>query len=141
MKKHSIPLKKIAVWLDHAQARLILPGEVFDMTQTIYSGIDSRVREDGEGTDTVQVGRFRSTNSEHNQNEKTNRQLKAFYTRVAKAIEAYDEILLFGPTTAGEELFNFLLRTRRFTGKPVHLQKTGYQTDRQLIAFVKKALA
>lgn len=141
MKKIPAPLKKAAIWLDHHEAKLIIPGPPLQMTETIFSNIDSRPREDGESSDKTQVGRNRSSNNEHTKNEKEIRLLKAFFTRVATAIAAYDEILVFGPTTAGEEFINHLQRSKKFAGKQVRLQHTDYQTEKQRLAFVKKQLA
>ena len=60
-----------------------------------------------------------------------------FYKKLSYIIFDYSEVLLFGPTDAKSELFNFLKDNRRFEKIKISIQSTDNMNDKQQKAFVK----
>ena len=53
-------------------------------------------------------------------------------------LKNYDNILLFGPTSAKDELNNKLRTDKHFAAKTLKVESAGQLTENQMIAKVKK---
>ena len=131
-------IKQIGIWMDHAEARFIEPGKPAGNIQTTFSGIETRPRIDGEKPDGTRLGNFRATNNEFNKHAKEQQETHAYFKQIGTLLKPYDEILVFGPTTAQQELCNYLLEHKLVSGKVLHAVKTDYMTENQLVEYVRK---
>ena len=73
-------------------------------------------------------------NHHHQEHDDT----KAYYKTIAEVILPYDEIYLFGPTTAKDEFQNFLLQDSHFKTKIIRVESTDYVTENQQNAQVQR---
>jgi len=135
-KTKSIP-STIGVWMDHSKACLIDPAKNTSAISTIESPIKPR-RIFGEEANGTRLGNNRSTNNEYSIHEKEKNIAHAFYHKLADALHDYDEIFLFGPTTARKEFRNYSLEESRLTGKKITSRAADYITNNQMVAQVRK---
>ncbi len=124
--------KQIAVWMDHTSAKLIEPGTGAEQTRVILSPYQGKVRIAGEGADGTQLGNHRSTNNESHKHFTQQNELHAYYKQLASELLSYDDILVFGPSTAHSELHNYLLGEKKFSGKNIVAKKADYITENQI---------
>ncbi|MCX6311926.1 MAG: hypothetical protein NT084_09875 [Bacteroidetes bacterium] len=128
----------IAVWMDHHQAHLIyLKTKDEYSIESLESTYDARPRIDGEEATGVIIGKYRATNNEYKKHNIENNHLQEFYDALRKTLQKYDEILLFGPTTAKVEFFNILFDDKSFSGKRISMESADKMTAPQMIAFAK----
>lgn len=139
MKKQS-EIRKIGIWMDHKEAKLVDPDNSESNFPKIVSKLKSRERISGESADGIKLGGFRSSNNEFSKHEKEQNAMHAYYKLLADRLLDYDEILIFGPTTARQEFYNYLVGEHNFANKSIKTVDGNYLTDNQLKAFVKKTL-
>jgi hypothetical protein len=65
-------------------------------------------------------------------------QLHDFFSRLSVIIKGFNKVLLFGPTSAKTELFNFLKKDHHFEKIEIEVKNTDKLTENQLSAFVKE---
>jgi stalled ribosome rescue protein Dom34 len=94
--------RKVGIWLDHATARVIEYNTQEIKAITIKSDLLGLDNQDS------------SQHSESLLHHKENKKLKAFYKAIIAIVENYDEILLFGPTTAKTELLNLIREEHKY---------------------------
>lgn len=117
--------KQIAVWLDHSEAHLIKP----DGDNMISSSIKS------ENADQVDHRLNKNADLMH---DKEQQDATDYYKEIKSAIKDNEEILLFGPTTAKDELSNILKADQHFYSVKIDVKDTDYLTKNQQNAFVKE---
>lgn len=61
----------------------------------------------------------------------------AYYDKLGDVIKNYDRVVLFGPTSAKEELFNRIKKDRAFEKIKIEIKHADKMTDNQQHAFVK----
>lgn len=71
------------------------------------------------------------------QNIKKN-QLLEYFKKLSFIIKDFKNVLLFGPTDAKTELFNFLKKDRHFEGIKIEIKNADKLTENQMHAFVKE---
>ncbi len=76
----------------------------------------------------------RSENLMHN---KENQQQEAYYKEIAKEILSYDHVLLFGPTHAKSELYNYLNEDLHFKDVKIDVESADKMSENKKMAFVK----
>ena len=130
--------KAIGVWMDHAQAKLLHYEEENPIIEVIPSGFDSRVRFKGETKVGANLGDYRSTNNDAARHAKENQALKTYYKKLAEKLHPYNDILVFGPTSAHKEFFNVLMEDKAFEGKRITSKDADYLTRNELIYYVSK---
>jgi hypothetical protein len=134
MKK---PIKKIGLWLDHVDAHFIELEDGQELFETIHSGKESLLRMKGESGNGIKMGNYRSTNNEHREQMRENEIRSDYYKNIAKRLENFDEILIFGSSTAKDELTNLLRENKHFNGKLIHTESSDHITKNQMIARVR----
>lgn len=137
MKNEKSIIKKIGIWMDHNEARLIKPDATADQIRIMHSGIKSRERIAGEKGDGIQLGNYRSTNNESHKHHKKQEELHSYYKQLAEELQAYDELFIFGPSTAHNEFHNYLLSERKFAGKRIVAEKADHITENQMREVVR----
>ncbi|WP_394758568.1 hypothetical protein [Flavobacterium sp.] len=116
--------KKLAIYLDHAEAKLY----DFDISaiefKTIKSDFDSQDKKE-----TLQKGESHLHNKEQHLEHK-------FYENLGDEILSFDKVLLFGPTDAKTELFNFLMKNNRYANSKIKVKNSDKLAANQQLAFV-----
>lgn len=129
--------KQIGLWLDHAQAHFIDISKGQAVVETTFS--DNRRHEhfNGENPVGTKLSPTRATNNEHHIHNIKREALHEYYKVLADRLKGYDDIYLFGPTSAKDELFNVLTVDKHFTGKNILVESSDNLTENQMVAKVK----
>lgn len=115
----------VGIWIDHSKALLI--------TTEDHSGHgDYDVRKKIESHVTSARG-----SSEHTQHHRQKNETEKYFKAVSKELEAFSDVLIFGPGNAQEELFNYLRENKHFHGRNLSIDTAGNLTDNQVIAKVR----
>ena len=123
------PKKNLGIWMDHATAHLMEFTNGVDDITTLVSPF------------THEAKQASFENSEHVMHNKEQQQQSAWYKKLGEAIRNYDEVLLFGPTDAKQELFNILRADHRFEKVSIEVKQADKMTENQQHAFVKEHFA
>lgn len=117
--------KQIGVWMDHSIAHLIEQKDNSIVTNNIESEFTHEAKEHSlsKGED------FMHSKEQHLYTK--------YYKKITDAVKSYNEILLFGPTTAKEELSNLLKTDRHFENVKIDVKHADKMTENQQHAFVK----
>ena len=94
--------KQIGIWMDHSIAHLMEQKDNSIVTNNIKSEFTQQEKEHSLG---------KGENLMHNKEQHLQ---SKYYKKIADAVKNHNEILLFGPTTAKEELSNLLKTDRHF---------------------------
>jgi hypothetical protein len=119
-------LKQIGIWMDHANAHLIEYTNEAREAVIIPSGLS---REDEKMA--AQKG-DKTLHYKQQQHETT------YYRKLAEVIVQYQGVLLFGPTDAKLELFNYLKKDHHFDHIHIEVKQADKMTGNQQHAFVKE---
>ncbi|GAB4144613.1 MAG: hypothetical protein Fur0041_19470 [Bacteroidia bacterium] len=135
-------MSHIGVWLDHSKAHMITESSAGNYAiQTIHSLLDKHPREAGQGSDLTQAAKGRFGNDEYTKNNQERGDLKSYYKMLQDVLEQYDQILLFGPTSAKKELFNLIMENKAFGGKKIDVENADKLTENQMVAVVREYFA
>ena len=116
----------LGIWMDHANAHLI----AFTTDQMETKSIDSAFTHQQKTE-----GLSKNENVMHN---KEQHEEAAYYKQLMEVIKKYDAVLLFGPTTAKDELANLMKENHLFEKIKVSVVNAEKMTENQEHAFVKK---
>jgi hypothetical protein len=117
--------KRLGIWMDHSIANLMDANYETIVTKTIESEFTHEERE-----------RVLSK-SEHTMHNDENQKQHAYYKKIGDSIKQYDEVILFGPTHAKEELLNLLKADHHFEKINIKVKSADKMTENQQHAFVK----
>jgi len=117
--------KTLGIWMDHAAANLIdLNSPKNSHTITSNFTFDKKEEALNEGGERLM----------HHKEQQLH---LAYYKEIAEQILKYDHVLLFGPTNAKTELYNYLIKDLRFKDVKICVEPADKMTDNQKDAFVK----
>ena len=119
------PTKKLGIWMDHSIAN---PME-FTSTPLAATSIASITISEGSGH-----GQGKNENLMHN---KEQHQQTDYYKQIKDVLKNYDEVILFGPSTAKNELANLLKEDHVFEKMKVEVKDADKMTENQQHAFVR----
>ena len=114
----------LGIWMDHASANLMECSDTIE-TLTVDATSTNQLKEEALG---------KSEKLFHN---KEQQHLGAYYKKLGEAIKNYEEVLLFGPTTAKVELYNSLREDLHFEKIKIEVKQTDKMTENQQHAFVR----
>jgi stalled ribosome rescue protein Dom34 len=114
----------LGIWMDHSTANLIDLNSK-KHSHSIASKFTFNTKEDALN---------RSESLMHNKRQQMH---GAYYKEIADVILKYDNVLLFGPTNAKTELYNFLNTDLHFKDIKIDIKSADKMTDNQQDAFVK----
>jgi len=138
--KHNAKKSQVGVWLDHSQAHFIkYSQENSFLAETIESPYKRIKRDDGESSDSTKFGANPQYSSD-NENRKNNialNELSEYFKMLEAKLSEYDEILLFGPSTAKDQLMNRISSKKAFEKKTIYVKNSDKKTNKQLLAFVR----
>ncbi|MES2374343.1 MAG: hypothetical protein V4557_17325 [Bacteroidota bacterium] len=117
--------KNLGIWMDHASANLMeFTNEPIE-TKTVESAFTHEEKADSLG------------NSEHVMHNKEQQMQSAFFKKLGDSIKGYDEVILFGPTDAKQQLFNLLKADHHFDNIKIEVKSSDKMTENQQHAFVR----
>lgn len=95
------------------------------------SGIESRQRIAGEGSDQVLLGQNRSTNYEYTKHNRKQNELRKYLKALALQLEPFDRAIIMGPKILVHQLQNFLEDDKKFTGRQFEFRKHDKMTENE----------
>ena len=117
--------KNMGIWMDHSVAHLMELKNDEVTTNNITSSFTHQEKEHSLS---------KNENLMHNKEQ----HLQAdYYNKIKDATKDYDRIMLFGPTTAKNELLNIMKADHHFENKKIESIQADKMTENQLHAFVK----
>lgn len=131
---------QVGVWMDYAHAYFI---EYDGINALIVDAIEaptvSQLREKGETDDKTRFSPNpqHSSPNEHNKQNLEQEELKQYFKMLEKNLEAYRDILLFGPGTARDKFFKRISEKHFLEGKRISVQISDKLTENQMVAFVE----
>ena len=128
---------QIGIWLDHSQAHFIDANKGPAIVETTFA--DERLHEHfkGETGSGTKLGPTRSTNDEHHKHNIERNITQEYFQVLADRLKHYDDIYLFGPTSAKDELYNILKADKHFSDKTINVAGCDKLTENQMVANVK----
>lgn len=118
--------KKIGIWMDHSFAHIMeFTSRHFEI-ETIESEF---------------ISKKRSNKTTLKYNDIDNIQKKKpsdYYKKIGDHIQNYHRVILFGPTNAKVDLFDFLSEDERFLKIKFEIKETDKMTQSQQHSFVKE---
>ncbi len=119
------PKKKLGIWMDHSTAHAMDLNADSIQTKTFISRSTHEEKERSLG---------KGENLMHNKEQQL--QLE-YYNLIKNMIRDFDEVLLFGPTKAKNELVNLVKEDILFEKINVNVRDTDKMTENQQHAFVR----
>jgi ADP-heptose:LPS heptosyltransferase len=111
--------------MDHSNAHLMEYTSDSIETKTLESKFTHQEKEET----LVKSEKTMHNNEQHEDAE--------YYKKLGETIKDYDEVILFGPTSAKMELYNILKSDHRFAKIKIETKQTDKMTESQLHSFVK----
>jgi hypothetical protein len=136
-----IAIKKIGIWMDQSHALLIgYQKDQAVVLEVLPTGIESRPRLAGEGSDLTLVGPFprRVNNQEKKKNNIHSNQLKAYFHLLEKKLVGKEELLLMGPGVTKTHFFHHLQGDKHFSKLKIEVADADKMSEKQLLAKVKQ---
>lgn len=129
--------KKAGIWIDKSRAIIIYLSSDAHTIKEIDSGIETKVRFEGE---TKQFGRFGHQFLSHKekQNHRGTRQKKEFLQMVMVQLARVDEIVILGPAEMKTDLKKLILENHDMKDRLMGIESADSITENQLVAWVKK---
>jgi len=116
--------KKLGVWMDHSNAILMeLYNDMIDSKKIEIKPV--QIEKDNVDTHKIQK---HSKEQSHNQ--------AVFFKEISDIIMNYNDVLLFGPTDAKNELYNLLKADHQFENTKIELRNTDKMTENEIHEFV-----
>ncbi len=117
--------KKAGIWMDHSNAIImeLVSDSIFE--QNLMA--DTKVEEE---TSLNKSEKMRQNKEQH--------QLTSYYKKLTEIMRNFDEILLFGPTSAKDELLNILNENHLFDAIKIEIKKTDKMTEIEMHKLVKE---
>jgi hypothetical protein len=122
MKKN----KQLGICMDHSTAYLM--EKCNDLVVSNKIVIEPISREEDDNLERHEENEF---NKEHQQHQ------SAFYKKIGELIRNYDEVILFGPTDAKNELLNRLRKDHHFENVRIVIENTQMMTESQMQSYFK----
>lgn len=116
---------KVGIWLDHSAAHIVeYSGDALE-TMVISSKFTPEVR-----SESLHKG-------ESTMHNKEQLHIMSYYKALEEVIKKYDEVVLFGPTHAKDELMNLLRKDHTFDHIQIHLEQTDKMAESEIHAYVR----
>jgi len=129
--------KKTGVWLDRRSAYVVTLKNGGHHLKIITSDVDFRIREEGESKDYTRFGNQYGT-KEKAKEARLEQQLKAYYKNIMTALKEADEVYIFGPAEAKNELHKTISAHATGLIRISAIASSGKLTENQIVAAVKK---
>ena len=114
---------KLGIWMDHSSAHLIeVDSKNNDRSVISEFSFETKVE-----------ALSRSEDIMHNKEQQMH---EAYYKKIGENILKYEHVLLFGPTKAKVELYNYLNKDLHFKNIKIDIKSTDNISDNEQHAFV-----
>ena len=117
--------KRLGIWMDHSVARLMDYASEDYKVKTIDSDATSLDHQEG------------LQHSESLLHNKESQAIKAYYKSLIDVIKEYDEIVLFGPTNAKNELYNLIRNDHKYDKLKIETKPANKMSYEEQHAFIK----
>lgn len=129
-------MKKIGIWIDKKEAKIISIENGNEHLKTIMADIEDFNPQGGSGTkfkggpqDVVQDSKYL---------EREKHQFAEFFKAIVPSLEDTNVVVIFGPAQAGEKLYKELKeKYPQLCSKIKSIEKADNMTDNQLMAWVR----
>ena len=118
--------ENIGIWMDHSVARVMKYNADDFKVQVVESQLEGLDNQDG------------LQHSESLLHHKENQSIKSYYKSLIEIIRNYDEILLFGPTSAKTELFNLIREDHKYDNLKIEVKPTDKMNYEEQHLFMKE---
>ncbi len=118
--------KRIGIWMDHSSANMmeLTSGEIISTVLSSTFNHDSK-------DESLEKG-------EHLMHNKKQHEQSLFYKKIGETIRNYDEVILFGPTTAKNELANLIKDDHHFEKIKVEVKNADKMNEYEMHLFVEE---
>jgi stalled ribosome rescue protein Dom34 len=117
--------KNLGIWMDHANAHLMEFTTDPITTNIVSSKFTHREKEQSLGK------------SENGMHQKEQHEQSGYYKKLADVIRNYQNVVLFGPTTAKVELLNIIRADHQFEHIEIDVRDSDKMTQNEQHAFVR----
>lgn len=117
--------KRLGIWMDHNNAHLM----EYNIENFQVNTIKAESKETEKQSDVKHTEK-----GIHNKESQT---LQAYYKNLMEVIKNYDEVLLFGPTSAKTELYNLIKKDHRFDKLFIETKSGEKMSFNEQHAFIK----
>lgn len=118
--------KKLGIWLDHSTANLM----EFTTDPIRTTSIQSKFTHEAKESSLERGENRMHTKEQHQQAE--------YYKQIGQVIKNYEQVILFGPTSAKTELLNALTADHHFSSIKIEIKQADKMTENQQHAFVRE---
>lgn len=118
--------KRIGVWMDHSSARLMEYTTEDYKVVTVASEMNGLDNQEG------------LQHSESLLHHKENHSIKAYYKTLIEKIRDYDEVVLFGPTTAKTELYNLIREEHKYDALKIETKSADKMSYDEQHVFIQE---
>jgi len=117
-------IKKLGIWMDHSNAYLMeLANEI--IVQKVVSELTNHETE------------FNFYKGEKLIHKKEQHLQLSYYKKIGDVIKKYQDVVIFGPTDAKNELFNQIKTDHLFEGIKIEVKNSDKMTEDQMQNFVR----
>jgi stalled ribosome rescue protein Dom34 len=117
-------IRQLGIWMDHSNAYLLELSHDAIIENIIVSDSYNANEEYSSEKHEKQL----HTKEQHHQSE--------YYRKISDAIRNYDQVVLFGPTEAKNELLNLLQPDHLFDNIKIDVKNCDKMTENQMHSFV-----
>ena len=128
-------MKKVGVWIDKKEAKIISIESGNEQVETIVSNVEDYRPSGGSGTrlkggpqDVVQDSKFL---------EREKHQLADYFKKIIHLIKDADDVIIFGPAQTGDKLYKELSEQKLYNFENLSVMKADSLTNNQVVAWVK----
>ncbi|NWJ50001.1 MAG: hypothetical protein HXX14_03965 [Bacteroidetes bacterium] len=118
-------IKKIGIWMDHSNAFLMDLSNDTIIENIIVSGFTPKEKE---------LSLEKNEKFMHNKEQQLQ---SSYYKKLSDVIKKYQEVVLFGPTDAKNELLNLLKSDHLFANIKIEIKNTDKMPAIKMHDFVK----
>jgi len=115
--------KRIGIWMDHSVAHLVEYIDDQTSSKTVYAQLGEQDEPLNPSDETM------IQNKEQNQ-------LSNYFKRLSEVLIDYEDVILFGPTSAKNELINLIKDDHHFDKIKFTVRTTDMMTENQRFAFI-----
>jgi hypothetical protein len=119
-------IKQMGIWMDHTEAFVMELSNDTILENNIASGFTEQEKENS------------FEKSEKHLHNKEQHYKQSFFKKLSDTIKNYNEVVLFGPTNAKDELFNILKADHHFKNVKIEVKHADKMTENQKHSFVKE---
>ncbi len=119
-------IKRLGIWMDHSDAFLMELTNEMILTTRVFSDISNQESE------------FDIYKGEKLINKKERHLQLYYYSKLGEIIKKYQEVILFGPTDAKNELLNLLKDDHLYEDIKIESTNSDRMTESQMQTFVRE---